>query len=96
MSRDGPENGSRGADASENGADGDDGTDDGGDGDGGTSESGVFGTITVGDTIYLEVEVIEMEPHDHPVGNGIVRYAIDAHNQRDETVLACEMLSLLH
>jgi acyl dehydratase len=183
MSRDGPENGSRGADASENGADGDDGTDNRGDGDGGTSESGVFGTIAVGDTyttggrtitdadvvnfagvsgdfnhlhtdaermretdfgeriahgmlvlsittgliwqtrsdaereavvafygidslrfvapafigdtIHLEVEVIETEPRDHPVGNGIVRYAIDARNQRDETVLACEMLSLL-
>ena len=49
----------------------------------------------IGDTIHLEVEVIETEPRDHPVGNGIVRYAIDARNQRDETVLACEMLSLL-
>jgi acyl dehydratase len=49
----------------------------------------------VGDTIHLEVEVADIEPRDHPVGNGVVRYAIDVRNQRDETVLACEMLSLL-
>lgn len=49
----------------------------------------------VDDTIHLDVEVIDTEPRDHPVGNGVVRYAIGVRNQRDETVLACEMLSLL-
>lgn len=49
----------------------------------------------IGDTIHLAVEVIDTEARDHPVGNGVVRYAIDVRNQRDETVLACETLSLL-
>jgi acyl dehydratase len=49
----------------------------------------------VGDTIHLEVEVTEKEARDHPVANGVVRYAIDVRNEREETVLACEMLSLL-
>lgn len=48
-----------------------------------------------GDTIHLEVEVAETVSRDHPVGNGVVRYAIDVRNQREETVLACEMLSLV-
>jgi acyl dehydratase len=51
--------------------------------------------VFVEDTIHLVVEVIDTEARDHPVANGVVRYAIDIRNQNDETVLACEMLSLL-
>lgn len=51
--------------------------------------------VFVDDTIYLVVEVIDTESRDHPVANGVVRYAIDVRNQNEETVLACEMLSLL-
>ena len=47
------------------------------------------------DTIHLVVEVIDTEARDHPIANGVVRYAIDVRNQNEETVLACEMLSLL-
>jgi acyl dehydratase len=51
--------------------------------------------VFVDDTIHLVVEVIDTESRDHPVANGVVRYAIDVRNQSEETVLACEMLSLL-
>jgi acyl dehydratase len=51
--------------------------------------------VFVDDTIHLVVEVIDTESRDHPVANGVVRYAIDVRNQNEETVLACEMLSLL-
>lgn len=49
----------------------------------------------IGDTVHVEREVIEKEPRDHPVATGIVRYAIEAVNQDDETVIAAEFLSLL-
>lgn len=49
----------------------------------------------IGDTVHVAAEVVDTEARDHPVGNGVVRYAIDVGNQRGETVLTCEMLSLL-
>jgi acyl dehydratase len=51
--------------------------------------------VFVDDTVHLVVEVIDTEARDHPLANGVVRYAIDVRNQNGETVLACEMLSLL-
>jgi acyl dehydratase len=49
----------------------------------------------VGDTIHVEIEVLEKTERDHPSANGTVRYGADVVNQDDETVLACELLSLL-
>jgi len=49
----------------------------------------------IGDTVRVEREVADKEPRDHPVATGIVRYEITVLNQRDETVLAAEFLSLL-
>jgi len=49
----------------------------------------------IGDTIHVELEVVEKEPRDHPVATGVVRYDVTVLNQHDETVLACEFLSLL-
>lgn len=50
----------------------------------------------IGDTIRVSMEVIETEerPGDGP-GNGTVRYEMNVKNQSDETVLSCEMISLL-
>lgn len=49
----------------------------------------------IGDTIHVEREVVEKEPRDHPVAEGLVRYEIEVVNQDGEVVLACEFLSLL-
>lgn len=49
----------------------------------------------VGDTIRVEMEVLETTEKPDGPGNGTVRYAMSVRNQRDETVLSCEMISLL-
>ncbi|AGN00165.1 monoamine oxidase regulatory protein [Salinarchaeum sp. Harcht-Bsk1] len=49
----------------------------------------------IGDTLHVVREVLEKERREHPVATGIVRYEITVLNQRDETVLAAEFLSLL-
>lgn len=49
----------------------------------------------IGDTVHVEYEVLEKEPRDHPVATGLVRYEVVALNQDEETVLACEFLSLV-
>lgn len=51
--------------------------------------------VFIGDTVHIEYEVLDKEPRDHPVARGTVRYGVEVVNQHDETVLACEMLSLL-
>ena len=51
--------------------------------------------VLLGDTIRAEVEVLDKEPRDHPVGSGLVRYEATVLNQDDEVVLVCEPLSLL-
>lgn len=51
--------------------------------------------VLVGDTIDVTTEVIEKEPRDHPVASGVVRYRTTVSNQDDETVLSCELLSLV-
>ena len=49
----------------------------------------------VGDTIHVEVEVLEKTAREHPRANGVVRYDLGVVNQDDETVLHCEALSLV-
>lgn len=53
------------------------------------------GPVFVGDTIHVETEVVDTEPKEHPVANGVVRYATDVIDQDGEVVLSCELLSLL-
>lgn len=53
------------------------------------------GPVFVGDTIHVETEVVGAEPKEHPVANGVVRYATDVIDQDGEVVLSCELLSLL-
>ena len=49
----------------------------------------------VGDTIRVETEVLETRPTDEGPGNGTVRTAVEVRNQRDQTVVSCEMTTLL-
>lgn len=51
--------------------------------------------VFIDDTVHVSLEVIEKTPRDHPTATGIVRYEATVENQADETVLACEFLSLL-
>jgi acyl dehydratase len=53
------------------------------------------GPTFIGDTIHVEIEVLEKEERDHPVATGVVRYDIAVVTQDDDTVLSCEMLSLV-
>jgi acyl dehydratase len=48
----------------------------------------------IGDTIHVEREVVGNEPKEHPVATGVVRNQITVVNQREETVLAAQFLSL--
>ncbi|MEF8777615.1 MAG: MaoC/PaaZ C-terminal domain-containing protein [Natronomonas sp.] len=49
----------------------------------------------IGDTIRVRMEVLETQERPEGPGNGTVRYGMEVKNQRDETVLSCEMISLL-
>jgi acyl dehydratase len=49
----------------------------------------------VGDTIHVEIEVREKTEREHPSASGTVRYGAEVLNQDGETVLSCELLSLL-
>ena len=49
----------------------------------------------VGDTIHVETEVLETRERDVAPGNGTVRTDVAIKNQRDQTVVSCEMTSLL-
>lgn len=51
--------------------------------------------VFIDDTVHVEYEVLDKEPRDHPIASGTVRYGTEVVNQREETVLACEILSLL-
>ncbi|MFH5797377.1 MaoC/PaaZ C-terminal domain-containing protein [Haladaptatus sp. CMAA 1911] len=51
--------------------------------------------VRFGDTIRVELELLEKERTDHPTATGIVRYDAEVLNQRDEVVLSCELLSLV-
>ena len=49
----------------------------------------------IGDTIRVETEVLETRVKEEGMGNGTVRNAVEIKNQRDQTVVSCEMTSLL-
>lgn len=51
--------------------------------------------VFIGDTISVTTEVVEKEPREHSVANGVVRYELTVSNQEDETVLSSELLSLV-
>lgn len=39
--------------------------------------------------------MVEKEPKEHPYGNGVVTNACEVVNQDDETILVCEMKTLV-
>ncbi|WP_256687355.1 MaoC/PaaZ C-terminal domain-containing protein [Halococcus qingdaonensis] len=49
----------------------------------------------IGDTIHVETEVLEKAERDHPRANGTIRYGVAVLDQNGETVLSCELLSLV-
>jgi len=49
----------------------------------------------IGDTIRVELEVIETREKEEGPGNGTVQYLAEVVNQRDQTVVSCKMTSLL-
>ncbi|RXK49394.1 MaoC/PaaZ C-terminal domain-containing protein [Halorientalis pallida] len=61
----------------------------------GIDEVRFVGPTFIGDTIHVEIEVLDKQERDHPVATGVVRYDIDVVTQDDDTVLSCEMLSLV-
>jgi acyl dehydratase len=51
--------------------------------------------VYIGDTIRVETEVLETREKPDGPGNGTVRNAVEIKNQRDQTVISCEMTSLM-
>ena len=51
--------------------------------------------VFIGQTVHVELEVTDKQPHEHPEATGVVRYDARVVTGDDQTVLACEMLSLL-
>jgi acyl dehydratase len=51
--------------------------------------------VYIGDTIRVETEVLETRAQEDGPGNGTVRTAVDIRTQRDQTVVSCEMTSLM-
>lgn len=49
----------------------------------------------IGDTIHVETEVLEKAEREHPRANGTIRYGVAVLDQDGETVLSCELLSLV-
>ena len=49
----------------------------------------------VGDTVRVETEVLETRRKDEGRGNGTVRTEVEVKNQRDQTVVSCEMTTLI-
>jgi acyl dehydratase len=49
----------------------------------------------VGETVHVELEVVEKTERDHPVGNGVVAYDAEVKNQDDEVVLSAVLRSLV-
>ena len=49
----------------------------------------------IGDTIHVETEVLEKAEREHPRANGTIRYGVAVLDQNGETVLSCELLSLV-
>ena len=61
----------------------------------GVDELRFTGPVSLGDTIHVEMELVEKEERDHPTASGLVRYEAEVMNQDDEVVLSCELLSLV-
>ncbi|WP_423746015.1 MaoC/PaaZ C-terminal domain-containing protein (plasmid) [Haladaptatus sp. SPP-AMP-3] len=51
--------------------------------------------VFFGDTVHVELELLEKERRDHPTATGVVRYEAEVLNQREDVVLSCELLSLV-
>lgn len=51
--------------------------------------------VFIDDTVHVEAEVVERHEREAGPGRGTVRYGVEVKNQDGETVLSCEMLSLL-
>lgn len=51
--------------------------------------------VFVGETISVRSEVIEKASREHPTASGTVRYGTTVSNGEGETVLSCELLSLV-
>lgn len=51
--------------------------------------------VFVGDTVRVTATVAEKAPREHPSASGTVRYDTTVSNQDGETVLSCELLSLV-
>src|SRR5699024_4606187 len=49
----------------------------------------------IGDTIHVELEVLDKTEREHPRANGTIRYGATVLTGEDKTVLACELLSLV-
>ena len=53
--------------------------------------------VYIGDTIRVETEVLETREQDEGgPGSGTVRNRVEVKNQRDQTVVSCEMTSLMN
>jgi acyl dehydratase len=50
--------------------------------------------VFVGDTIHVETEVIDTDPRDHPVGNGVIRTAAEVRKADGEVALSAELSGL--
>lgn len=49
----------------------------------------------VGDTVHVEIEVIDKHKRDHPAATGVVVYEADVKKQDGTVVISCELLSLV-
>jgi acyl dehydratase len=51
--------------------------------------------VYIGDTVRVETEVLETREKPDGPGNGTVRNAVEIKNERDQSVISCEMTSLM-
>ena len=51
--------------------------------------------VFVGDTIHVELEVIDKEEREEGPGTGVIAYDLEVVNGEGTTVLSCEMRSLM-
>ncbi|WP_265108151.1 MaoC/PaaZ C-terminal domain-containing protein [Halosolutus halophilus] len=51
--------------------------------------------VTMGTTVHAESELIDKEPRDHPVANGVARYETRLVTDDGEVALSCELLTLV-
>ena len=51
--------------------------------------------VFVGDTIHVELEVIDKEEREEGPGTGVIAYDLEVVNDSATTVLSCEMRSLM-